>query len=139
MYDTLHKIWIPATVVCVMLKDSYQVHISNGVVYHCMNQHLCECSVKPTDTTLDVTTTTLQAPARPLISAPLPAPTKLAQLLQPLLVAPTTLATPKPQMLAVPEVTPVPAPMSATPSIAPVQPHRLGHAHIAPKCLIQEL
>ena len=99
----------------------------------------CECSVKPTDTTSDVTIATLQAPTRPHISVLPPAPTKPAQLLQALPVAPTTPVTPKPQTPAVPEVTPVPVPMSATPSIAPVQPHRLGHAHITHKCLIKEL
>ena len=136
MYDTPHKIWIPATVVCVMPKDSYQVHTSNGVVYSHMRPHLHECSVKPTDTASDVTTATLQAPARPCISVPLPAPTKPAQLLQPPPVAPTMTATPKPQTPAVPEVAPAPA--SVTPIIAPVQPHRLGCSHITPKHLIQE-
>ena len=33
---TLWKIWIPATVAHVLLKDSYQVHTSNGMVYCCM-------------------------------------------------------------------------------------------------------
>ena len=33
MYDTLHKIWIPDTVVHVLPKDSYQVCTSNGTVY----------------------------------------------------------------------------------------------------------
>ena len=36
MYDTLCKSWIPATVVHALPKDSYQVHTSNGVVYHHM-------------------------------------------------------------------------------------------------------
>ena len=135
MYDTLHKFWIPATVECVLLKDSYQVFTSNGMVYHCMRQFLHEHSVKPTDTTPAVTTVTLQAPARSCISATLPAPAKPAQLPQPPPVSPTTPTTTKQQTPAVPEVAPVPA----TPSIAPVQPHRLGHAHTAPKCLIQEL
>ena len=139
MYDTLHKIWIPATVVCVLPKDSYQVHTSNGIVYCHMRWHLCEHSVKPTDTTSDVTTATLQAPARPHISAPLPAPLKPAQLPQPLPIAPMMPATPKPQTPAVPKVAPVPAPTSATPSVPPVQPHKLGHACTAPRCLIQEL
>ena len=104
-----------------------------------MRQHLCECSVKPTDTTLDVMSATLQAPARPCISAPVPAPTKPAQLPQPLPVTPAMPVTPKPQIPAVPKVTPVPVPMSATPGVDPVQPCRLGCAHTAPKCLIQEL
>ena len=139
MYDTLCKIWIPATVVHVLPKDSYQVFTSDGVVYHCMRWHLHECSVKPTDTTLDITSAIPQAPAIPCISATLPAPAKLPLLPQPPPVAPTTPVTTKPQTPAVPEVTPVPAPMSATPSIAPVQPHRLGHACTAPKHLIQEM
>ena len=33
MYKTLWKIWIPATVVCTLPKDSYQVGTSDGVVY----------------------------------------------------------------------------------------------------------
>ena len=99
-----------------------------------MRQHLHECSVKPTDTTSDVTTATLQAPAKPCISTMKP-----AQLLQPPPDAPAMPATPKPQTPAVPKVPPVPAPTAATPSVAPVQPHRLGCAHNAPKCLIQEL
>ena len=96
-----------------------------------------ECSVKPTDTIPAVITATLQAPGRPHISVPLPAPSKPAQLPQP--VAPTTPATPKPQTPAVPKVVPVPVPMSAIPIVAPVQPHTLGHAHTTPKHLIQEL
>ena len=136
MYDTLCKICIPTTVGCILPKDSYQVCTSNGVVYCRMRQHLCEHSVKPTDTTSDVTSATLQVPATPHISARMPAPTKPAHLLQPLPVAPTMPATPKPQTAAVPEVAPVPAPMSATPSVAPVQPRRLGHTS---KHLIQEL
>ena len=103
MYDTLHKIWIPATVVCVLPKDSYQVQTSNGMVYCHMRQHLHECSVKPTDTAPAVTIATLQAPARPCISAPLPAPHKPAQLLQNLPVAPATTVTPKPQTPAAPK------------------------------------
>ena len=137
--DTVRKIWIPATVVHALPKDSYQVHTSNGMVYHHTRWHLCECSAKPADTISDVTTATLQAPARPHISVPLPAPTKPAQLLQPPPVTPTMPVTPKPQTLAVPEVTPMPAPMSATPSVVPGQPCRLGHACTAPKHLIQEI
>ena len=76
MYYTLHKIWVPTIVVCVLPKDSYQVHTSDGIVYHHTRQHLHECSVKPADTVPDATTTTLQAPARPCISVPQPAPTK---------------------------------------------------------------
>ena len=42
MYDTLRKIWIPATVVHVLPQNSYQVHTSNGPTYCCMWRHLCE-------------------------------------------------------------------------------------------------
>ena len=139
MYDTICSIWIPAIVGCILPKHSYQVCTSNGMVYRCMRQHLCDCSVKPTDMTSDVTSATLQAPAMPHISARMPAHTKPAQLPQPLPVAPAMPSTPKPQTPAVPDVAPVPVPTSATPSIAPVQPHRSGHACTAPKHLIQEL
>ena len=47
MYDTICKIWIPATVVHVLPKDSYEVCTSNGMVYCCTWWHLCEHSVKP--------------------------------------------------------------------------------------------
>ena len=33
MYDNLHKIWIPATLVCILPNDSYHVCTSNGMVY----------------------------------------------------------------------------------------------------------
>ena len=58
-------------------------------------------------------------------------------------VAPTMPVTPKPQTTAVstisaaPQVTPVPTPV--TPSVAPAQPRRSGHAHIAPMHLIKEM
>ena len=124
MYDTLCKIWIPATVVCVLPKDSYQVHTSNGTVYHHMRQHLCECSAKSNDTVPDTITATLQALTRPCISMPQPALTQPAQLVQPSPIALAMPATPEPQttavsaMPAVPKV--VPAPMPVTPSVSPV-------------------
>ena len=77
MYNILYKIWIHATVVCILLKDSYQVCASNGVVYCLTRRHLPEHSVKPTDTTSDIITATQQAPARPHISAPLLHPSSL--------------------------------------------------------------
>ena len=139
MYDTLYKIWVPAMVVHVLSKDSYQVHTSDGTVYCHTRWHLLECSVKPADTVPDSTTTTLQAPVRPCVSAP----TKPPQPAQPTPVAPTTPATPKPQTTAVPTIPAVPnvvpIPTPVTPSVAPMQPRWSGHAHLAPKCLIQEM
>ena len=35
MYNTLHKIWAPTTVVCTLPKDSYHVCTSNDTVYCC--------------------------------------------------------------------------------------------------------
>ena len=117
MYDTFCKIWIPAAVVCIISK--------------------------PTDTVPDTTKATLQAPARPHISAPQPAPTNHAQLAQPLPAAPTMPVTPKPQTTALPTMPAVPkvAPSSqpVTPNAAPVQPRRSGCAHTAPKHLIQKM
>ena len=124
MYDTLCMIWISAMVVCILPKDSYQVCTRDGMVYCCTRWHLCECSVKPTDTVPDTTTATLQAAARPHISAPQPTPAKPAKLAQPLPVAPAMPVTPKPQttavptMLAAPKLTPASTPV--TPSAAPV-------------------
>ena len=69
-YDALCKIWIPATVVHVLPKDSYQVHTTNGTLYNCTRQHLHEHSVKPTYTVPDAITATLQASSRPCISVP---------------------------------------------------------------------
>ena len=142
MYDTLHKIWVPTMVVCILPKDSYQVCTSSGTVYCCMRQHLHEHSVKPANTVPDATTA-LQTTARPCISMPEPAPAKPSQPEQPMPVAPTMPVTPKPQAPAVPTTPAVPkfgpASMPVTSSVAPVQPRRSGHAHIAPKCLIQEI
>ena len=63
--------------------------------------------------------------------------------MQPRSAAPATLATQMNQDPAVP-ATPVvqknaPAPMPATSHATPVQPQRSGHAHMAPRCLIQEI
>ena len=63
-YDTLQKIWVLATVIHVLPQNSYQVHTSNGSTYHCMQRHLCECSVKVVDTVPSGTTATPQALTR---------------------------------------------------------------------------
>ena len=73
MYDTLRKIWVPATVVCILPWNSYQVCTSNGSTYHHTWRHLCYCSVKAVDTVPNGTTTTLQALLRPHFIAEQPA------------------------------------------------------------------
>ena len=108
MYNTLYKIWVLATVVCVLPKESYQACTSNGSVYHHTRWHLHEHSFKPADTVPDATTTTPQALARPHLFVPQPAPTKPAQSVEPTLVTPTMPATPKPQATAVPTTPAVP-------------------------------
>ena len=60
MYDTLQKIWVPATVIHVLPWNSYQVCTSNGSTYCCIQRHLCECSVKVVNTVASGTTATLQ-------------------------------------------------------------------------------
>ena len=50
MYDTLQKIWVPATVICVLPQNSYQVCTSNGSTYCHMHTYLCEFSVKAVNT-----------------------------------------------------------------------------------------
>ena len=48
-FDTLRKIWISTTVVCVLPKNNYQVHTANGTIYHHTRCHLWECNVKCSD------------------------------------------------------------------------------------------
>ena len=63
-YDTLQKIWVPATVIRVLPWNSYQVWTSNGSTYHHVRRHLHECSVKAADTVPSGTTATPQALTR---------------------------------------------------------------------------
>ena len=66
-----------------------------------------------------------------------------APCMQPISTAPATLATQMSQAPAVPAMPAVqknaPAPMPATSHATPVQPWRSGCAHMAPRCLIQEI
>ena len=143
MYDTLQKIWVPATLICILQWNNYQVCTSNGSTYHCTQQHLCECSVKAVDTAPSGTTATLQALTRCHFSVAQPALPPPAPCMQPTSTAPTTLATQMNQAPAVPAIpavqknAPVPVPMTS--HATPVQPQRSSHAHMAPRCLIQEI
>ena len=141
-YNTLQKIWIPATVIHILPQSSYLVHTSNGSTYHCMQRHLCECSVKAADTVPSGTTATLQALAshRFLVAQPALLP---ALCMQSTPAAPATLA---PQMKQAPAVPTTPAvqnnalaPKSVTSHTTPVQPRRSGCACMAPRHLIQEI
>ena len=60
-YDTLQKLWVPATVIHILPWSSYLVCTSKSSTYHCMWRHLCECSVKAANTVPSGTTATLQA------------------------------------------------------------------------------
>ena len=64
MYDTLRKIWVPATVIRVHPQDSYQVCTSAGSTYCHTWRHLHEYSVKAANTVPSGTTATLQALSR---------------------------------------------------------------------------
>ena len=64
MYDTLRKIWVPATVICILPQNSYQVCTSNGSTYCHVQRHLRKCSVKAANTVPSGTTATLQALTR---------------------------------------------------------------------------
>ena len=125
-FDTLRKIWVPATVICILPWSSYLVCTSNGSTYCCMQRHLHECSVKAADTVPSGTTATLQAlsshrflVAQPV--SPIPAPC-----MQPTSAAPASLATQMKQTPAVPAMPAVqknaPAPKSVTSHPTPVQP-----------------
>ena len=126
MYDTLGKIWVPATVICALPWNSYQVCTSNGSTYCHMQRHLCECSVKAVDTVPSGTTATLQAQTRHCFSVAQPALPPPAQHIQPTSTAPATLATQMNQAPAVPATPAVqrnaPAPMPVTCHATPMQP-----------------
>ena len=143
MYDTLRKIWIPATVIHVLPQNSYKVCTSNGSIYCCMQRHLHECSVKAVNTVPSGTTATLQALTRHCFSVAQPALPPPAQCMQPTPAAPATLAT---QMNQAPAIPATPAvqrntlvPMPATSNATPVQSQRSSCTHMAPRCLIQEI
>ena len=121
MYDTLRRIWVPATVICVLPWDSYQVHTSNGSMYCCMQRHLCECSVKAVNTVPNGTTATPQALTRHCFSAEQHASPPPAQCMQPISTAPATLATQMNQAPAVPAM-----PTVQKNALAPM-PHLCSH------------
>ena len=102
MYDTLWKIWVPATVTCVLPWNSYQVCTSNGSTYCHTWRHLCECSVKVVDTVPSGTTATPQAPTRHCFSVAQPVLPPPALCMQPTSTAPAILATQMNQAPAVP-------------------------------------
>ena len=106
MYDTLQKIWIPATVIRILPQNSYQVHTSNGSAYHCKWRHLHEHSVKVVDTVPSGTTATAQALIRHHFLVAQPALPKSAQCMQSTSTTPATLAT---QMKQAPDVPAMPA------------------------------
>ena len=142
MYNTLQKIWVPATVICILPWSSYQVCTSNGSTYCCMQWHLHEHNVKVVDTVPSGTTATLQALTH-CFSVAQPALPPPALHIQPTPAAPATLATQMNQALAVPAMPAVqknaPTPMPMISYATPVQPQRSGYAHMAPRCLIQEV
>ena len=126
MYDTLRKIWVPATVICVLPWNSYQVCTSNGSTYCHMWRHLHEHSVKAVNTIPSGTTATPQAPTRHCFSVAQPASPPPAQHMQATPTAPSTMATQMNQAPAVPTMPAVhknaPAPMPVTSQATSVQP-----------------
>ena len=125
-YDTLQKIWVPATVICILPWSSYLVCTSNGSTYCCMWRHLHEWSVKAADTVPSGTNATLQALSSHHFLAAQPASPSPAPHMQPTSTAPGTLATQMKQALAVPAMPAVqknaPAPKSVTSHATPMQP-----------------
>ena len=91
-YDTLRKLWVPATVICILPWSSYLVCTSNGSTYCRMQRHLCECSVKAANTVPSGTTATLQALSSHHFLAAQPASPTPAPCMQPTSAAPATLA-----------------------------------------------
>ena len=140
-YDTLWKLWVPATVIHILPQNSYLVCTSNGSTYCCMQRHLHECSFKAANTVPSGTTATTQALSSHHFLAAQPA--SPAPCMQPTSAAPATPATQMKQAPAVPATPAVqknaPAPKSMTSHATPVQPQRSGRVHMAPRCLIQEI
>ena len=143
MYDTLRKLWVPATVICILPWSSYLVCTSNGSTYCCMWRHLRECSVKAANTVPSGTTATLQALSSHHFLAAQPASPPPEPCMQPTSAAPATLASQMKQTPAVPATPAVQknalAPKSVTSHATPVQPWRSSCACMAPRCLIQEI
>ena len=143
MYDTLRKIWVPATVICVLPQNSYQVCTSNGSTYCCMWRHLHEHNVNAVDTVPSGTTATPQVPTQHHFLVVQPAPPLPAQCIQPAHTAPATLATQTNQAPTVPATPAVQrnasVPMPVTSNATPVLPQRSSCAHMVPRCLIQEI
>ena len=125
-YDTLQKIWVPATVICVLPWSSYLVCTSNGSTYCCTQRHLHECSVKAANTVPSGTPATLQALSSHCFLVAQPASPPPAPCMQPTSAAPATLATQMKQAPAVPAMPAVQknalAPKSVTSHATPVQP-----------------
>ena len=142
-YDTLQKLWVPATVIHILPWSSYLVCTSNGSTYHRMQRHLHECSVKAADTVPSGTTATPQALSSHHSLAAQPASPPPAPCMQPTSAAPAMLTTQMKQTPAVPAMPAVkknaPAPKSVTSHATPVQPQRSGCACMAPRYLIQEI
>ena len=140
---TLQKIWVPATVICILPQNSYQVCTSNGSTYHCMQRHLHEHSVKAANSVPSGTTATLQALTRHHFSVVQPALSPPAPHMQPTSATPATPATQMNQAPAVPAMPAVQknalASMPVTSHATPMQPQRSGHAHMAPRCMIEEI
>ena len=89
-YDTLQKIWVPATVIHILPWNSYQVCTSNGSTYCHAWRHLSECSVKAANTVPSGTTATLQAPTRHPFLVAQPASHPPASCMEPTSAAPAT-------------------------------------------------
>ena len=142
MYDTLHKIWIPATVVHMLPKDSYQVCTSDGTAYCHMRWHLHKCSVKPIDNVPDTIRAIPQAPVRPHISEQGLHLSSLHNQHNLCLLHPQCLQLPRhrPQLFPPHQLSQrSPLHLHLQHLAEPLQPRRSGHACIAPKCLIQEM
>ena len=139
-YDTLRKIWVPATVICILPWRSYLVCTSNGSTYCHMWRHLHECSVKAANTVPSGTTATPQALPSHCFLVAQPASPPPAPQMQPTSPAPAILVTQMQQAAAVPTMPAVQKhALSLTSHATPVQPQRSGHAHMVPRCLIQEI
>ena len=145
MYDTLQKDL--GSCYCDTCPTMEQLSSMHQQCFHILlyaRRHLCEHSVKAVDTVPSGTTATLQVLTRHhFLAGTTCTHPHLHSTCSSTSTAPATLATQMKQAPAVPVMPAVQknalAPMSVTSLATPVQPQRSGHAHMAPRCLIQEI
>ena len=144
-YDTIRKIWIPATILTVLPNDKYRIETTEGTVYNRTRRQLRERSVRPDDTH---TAPAAQQPVpkkafvyKPFTPAAVPAPVANAQAPKPVAPATPVVNTPvqaNPATGTTP-ATPMSAPRPAQDAGSSQQPRRSSHVAKPRARLIEQM